>query len=470
MGKSYEHTDYSNLLAELQGNTVKQATVQAGSRASVYAFGKAPIPEKTDIRYADSLRILNELFMAGFDESVDYLLHIEIAMELFQTIISKDTAYWKSIDDKLKVINSQEKNRIYNWLQDMKEAYENEDMEDFDFFKDRLSTASGFCTYATNYSQSPDVVDEPPVCKESEKLHRILSNEKIKYVYNERTNTIHDKSCSLVKQMSDSDICECEEYLSQYEPCKECEKKAYIRMGARDIKEYDKYVKLFELMGADINQIKRMYIALRFETKLSNMNIEESKYSAYDNNAITIWYREDTWRVGVTSKGKVRLEHNNYKVSKNGKREFTKGFHVQSDRFYSVQMKDVVDYIRDYRYEEHFVKQETQKKAVISVPEYDLSKNPSKDIKPSIRDRVVAFFRKTIFRDRIHFYNTNNVAPIKNQICLYMTIDDQGKEHWMTGRYLSKKGEFSMFQEGKCINTPLKDVKKWLPVDKLNAK
>ena len=73
--------------------------------------------------------------------------------------------------------------------------------------------------------------------KESEDRHRIMSNQKIKYLYSRQENVIHDKHCSCAKYIPDEDLLWSEEYVTDLKPCSDCMVQAYVSAGAKDPKE-----------------------------------------------------------------------------------------------------------------------------------------------------------------------------------------------------------------------------------------
>lgn len=61
-----------------------------------------------------------------------------------------------------------------------------------------------------------------PVCayEESEERHRIMSNQKIKYLYSKKDGIIHDKHCNNAKDILDKDLLWAGEYLPKLKPLK----------------------------------------------------------------------------------------------------------------------------------------------------------------------------------------------------------------------------------------------------------
>ena len=477
MGRRYEHVDYSGLLAELQSNTARKLDEEEVSENKIVMFSRKAASSNGDEYTKGILEVINDMLIYGMRKDVDYYDYVERTLDLFTDLEGNRSSFCHAVLKKMKCDDRKDLSRVITFLREIKNAISNEDNDEYDFFVERLIDKTDFCEYIYNYLNVEGSLDNsivhPVINKEKESLvlHRIWSNEKIKYVYSNRTGMIHDKACAHVKAMSDDEIVSSEEYLSEYAQCHECELKAYIRAGAKDIKEYDAYVKLFDLMGADKNMVKHMYINLGFQTKISNMHVEGYQYAGMNNNAITVWYRDDTWRIGITDKNRVRLEHNNYKLCKKKKREFTTGFHIQSDRTYSTDLAYVLHIIKNYRFEDHF-EMVSKKKPVVNNDVMVPTPENIETKKLSIRDRVVAWLRSTLFRDNLRTTRKMDdiSCPDNNQMCLYLWKDENGKENWSVGKYMPKKKQFYINFDSQRILTPASKVIKWVPLTEINAR
>ena len=174
--------------------------------------------------------------------------------------------------------------------------------------------------------------------KESEERHRIMSNQEIKYLYSKQDNVIHDKHCSCARHIPDKDLLWAEEYASELKPCSECMIQAYVIAGAKDPKEMDKYLAFFEKTKMSTNQIRKIYVENGVKTRISI-------------DAMTVWHKEDTWRIkSLPKKGHVQLYHNNYVVRKNGVRKFTQDFHVQNPACLDTNISYALSIIKNYEY------------------------------------------------------------------------------------------------------------------------
>lgn len=132
--------------------------------------------------------------------------------------------------------------------------------------------------------------------EESEDRHRIMSNQKIKYLYSRKENIIHDKHCSCAKYIPDEDLLWSEEYVTNLKPCSDCMVQAYVSAGAKDPKEIEKYRAFFDKTQLSIDQIRNIYVENGMKTRISM-------------DAMTVWYKEDTWRIKyLPKKGHVQIQ------------------------------------------------------------------------------------------------------------------------------------------------------------------
>ena len=64
--------------------------------------------------------------------------------------------------------------------------------------------------------------------EESEERHRIMSDQKIKYLYSKQESIIHDKHCACAKYIPNEDLLWSEDYVSELKPCSECRIQAFV--------------------------------------------------------------------------------------------------------------------------------------------------------------------------------------------------------------------------------------------------
>ena len=179
-----------------------------------------------------------------------------------------------------------------------------------------------------------------PVCayEESEERHRIMSDQRIKYLYSKKDGIIHDKHCDNAKDILDEDLLWAEEYLPKLKPCPDCMIHAYVISGVKDPREIETYLDFFERTKMTTEQIRNIYVENGMKTRISR-------------DTMTVWHKKDTWRIkSLPKKGHVQLYHNNYTVGKNGVREFTQGFHIQSLMCADTNIRYALNIIKKYEY------------------------------------------------------------------------------------------------------------------------
>lgn len=146
-----------------------------------------------------------------------------------------------------------------------------------------------------------------------------MSDETIKYLYAKSGGDLHDKSCPKARNIPDEELCTSKEYLSNLPQCPHCKIKAYVRAGAKDFYHFPLYERLFQQMKFNTALLRRMYIQEKMKTSASN-------------NGLTIWGKEDSWRMEfLEGSDTTRLMHNNYHPLPDGTRVFTQGYHVQAE-------------------------------------------------------------------------------------------------------------------------------------------
>ena len=121
---------------------------------------------------------------------------------------------------------------------------------------------------------------------------RIMSDEAVKFIYAKDRGQLHDKSCSEVQKIPDEELCCSEKYLSNISQCPYCVVKAYIRLGTKDFYNLPLYEKLFRRMRFTPKLLRRMYVNEKMRTSASS-------------NGLTIWGKEDSWRLEFRGDGDI---------------------------------------------------------------------------------------------------------------------------------------------------------------------
>lgn len=175
----------------------------------------------------------------------------------------------------------------------------------------------------------------PPI---SPYRQRIMSDEKIRFFYSEEGGQFHDKSCHETRKIPDEKLRFSGDYRTDLPQCDLCKVKAYVRLGAKDFYNLSSYEKLFERMDLTPDLLRQMYV-------------QEGMQTTAGADCLTIWGKEDTWRLELMGPGNtLRLMHNNYYGTPDGGRRFTPGYHVQLE---PVSAKYAIATIAGYTYEGH---------------------------------------------------------------------------------------------------------------------
>ena len=312
--------------------------------------------------------------------------------------------------------------------------------------KESIEMIDGEATLA-----APSLMVSACAYEESKERHRIMSNQKIKYLYSRNDSVIHDKHCDNVKDILDEDLLWTEEYLSNLKPCPECMIQAYVSAGAKDSKELETYLGFFEKTKMTIDQIRNVYVENGMKTRISI-------------DTMTVWHKEDTWRIkSLPKKGHVQLYHNNYAVRKKGVREFTQGFHIQSPMCADTDIGYALSIIKNYEYkpEEYALHSgklnksekmrarqcQAEKMEKISLPLEVLlgEKTAEQTLWQKVKSYISSVFKKKTFFELNNFQLVSEQGYPKNQtICIYIWKDKNEQLFWQTGIYNQKLKQFSV--------------------------
>ncbi len=194
------------------------------------------------------------------------------------------------------------------------------------------------------------------------RLLRMLSDEKVLYFYHQTKNTIHEKHCELVKKIPFDDLLSLPAYKNGKKQCPHCALQSYLRIGAEDYKKHKEYDKLFKRMKADIKFIRKIFVELKFKTRLS------------DTSTIRIQYGDETWKIKLLdrSTGQVSLSHNDYRLNYDGTRKKYGTYHIQNERCKLTTIQKAVSVITKYKSHRPFSAYSKREQQVIKI----LKKNP----------------------------------------------------------------------------------------------
>lgn len=479
MSTNNERKDYSDLLEE-----IRQISAVEGSCARKPEI--SDIPQNVYDSYVQTFRQMDELLYDDMAEGVDYSAAIDACIVFFTDLQRKKFPYRILIRSIMGIRSETQLSKIQAHLNTIKEAYATYKLKMMETYAKVLTDSTEYCNYVDAFLGREK--EERPSRKrksESMHLHRLLSDEKIKYVADTEQNMIHDKSCKCVRDILDENVEGLETYSTCYKKCKKCAEKAYIRAGSKDFEEYETYMLLFKTLGVKSESLRKLYIECKYQTRISTMNKRGSS-KTYKDNALTVWAGEDTWRIGVVNRGNIRLEHNNYKVLKNCEREFTAGFHVQCDYSYDTGFERALDYIRGYKYESHFISPEVQAKAIKAVSISDktpdtntaiqtanISSDAAKETltaKSKLISKLEVFKRciKSRFSTgRIKGMKYNDEQPENHEICLYLWEDEKGNRYWNSGMYYKTRNCFRADYEDMMVMVSFEKVIKWMPLNRI---
>lgn len=304
----------------------------------------------------------------------------------------------------------------------------------------------GTCAVAVEPEESYVLVP-----RETEKRHRIMSNEKIKFLYSNKLGVIHEKHCICAKHIPDEELEYCQEYQTDLKPCPECMIQAYIISGAKDPKEIDWYLRFFEKVGITEERAKNIFIDNKMNTRISP-------------DIMTIWHKEDTWRIkALPKKGRVQVFHNNYKVKAKGERSFTQGFHLQSPACADTNIDYALSVIKNYKYKPEecalhsdgkraaaqkklkMKKLQEQEKAAVSIETLLEDAPETLTIWQKLKRVIHRLIKKNNFFDLNDFQLVSECGYPKNQsICIYIWEDKNGQLAWQTGIYNQNLEQFSV--------------------------
>ena len=310
--------------------------------------------------------------------------------------------------------------------------------------------------------------DEDPKYQESEQRHRIMSDETVKYLYSPEQRIIHDKHCKIARSIPDSELMWSEEYLPQMTPCEECKLESYIMISARDPEETEQYLLFFKKVGMTEEQIRNLYVEHKMETRIAS-------------DGMTIWYKDDTWRIKtLPKKGHVQLYHNNYIRRANGVREFTQGFHIQGIACEDTDIGHALSIIKKYEYKSseamlHNYNASDAQKNKIKQKKMELQEDRALSLEeilgerskvPSLWQRFISAVRRILGKK--NFFDLNGFMSVaengypKNQtICIYIWKDRNGALAWQTGMYFQKQKHFSVRYGTKVFAISQEKVIAW---------
>lgn len=146
-----------------------------------------------------------------------------------------------------------------------------------------------------------------------------MDNKKIRYVFSEKDNIVHDKACSLVKNISDRDFRASEELPEDRILCCVCTRMVYIRKACGDdFKNFGMYQHFFRRGRVGLKEMDRL------------VNEYGAAIHMEDEDTMRVKCGEDQWKLTLTGDGGVTLLHNNYVMVNDTERYISGGYHEQN--------------------------------------------------------------------------------------------------------------------------------------------
>ncbi len=328
----------------------------------------------------------------------------------------------------------------------------------------------------------------------SGKYQKIMADKKIRFVSDRDQSFVHDKACPAAKKIPDQYLRYYRNYPMHLKPCPECAKSAYIRNGARDFENYDRYVELYEDMNVDLSLLYHMYISCKAQTSVAP-------------NRLYIAVEEDHWIIErIDNKGGVCLMHNNYRVH-DGIRIFETGYHIQNDWLEDTTFFRAFHYIEEYHWtpnhmESHIDNDHDADHRAADVPAAAGHDQKVDAIVSEINESHSIFSRlkKMFFREDedktkvsamadsrnsadhsnqpqnvYHLHVTGFQIPSRSgyprdgQRCIYVWKNKEGELNWQIGLYQSRPGRFEVVFGEKRIFCNKRDILAWKYVTDINV-
>ena len=170
-------------------------------------------------------------------------------------------------------------------------------------------------------------------------------------------NTIHDKTCTLLRNFSKDEQIELERYDQTLCECDTCKFRTYMRIASDNFEAIKYYEKVFLGNYIDKEYIKKLIF--------NGMTIDVKDYVLY------IHYNEDDWKInfrrdnGVVEISKPILYHNNYIITdvQRGKRKFIGDYHTQTDS--ELSFLECLNLIETYSFNVHKQRRQEEKEEKI---------------------------------------------------------------------------------------------------------
>ena len=185
-----------------------------------------------------------------------------------------------------------------------------------------------------------------------------MDNRKLCYVFDANDSLVHDKSCRLVKDISNEAFRAAETIPEGRVLCKACRRRVYVRQACGDdFKNYEIYNR-FLTKGAMSQTALERFVG----DYAGRMFMEAA-------NLMRVRCGQDTWKIEIQEKGQIVLYHNNYVMINDEERYITDGFHLQN--ITAIKLDYLFNYIEKYTWQGHL---EAKRLAQLEMETMDVAK------------------------------------------------------------------------------------------------
>ncbi len=282
-----------------------------------------------------------------------------------------------------------------------------------------------------NDSEKPS--DEQSELKNKELFDRKISDKKVKYIVID--NTIHYKTCRLVKGTSYEMLDFRGEYDKSYDQCPSCALSAYLHIGAEDPNNERNYREFFKSARFPFKCVRDMYLNQKCRTKLTD-------------NTMYVKNRNDKWKIVLLPDGRVKLFHNNYIARPDNTRRITDGYHVQAK---SIPMERAVANLCSYDFDAEPKRHITESSSEITKLAKDTELKLTTMQKFKMRIKRSAR-RLVNGNDNISINGLKSVEeyryPKDGALCVYVWENNEKEQFWMLGAYSAEGHSFAAVYNG----------------------
>lgn len=185
-----------------------------------------------------------------------------------------------------------------------------------------------------------DYQKENSICEGKTEIQE-KDDSNVRFIGDKVTNTLHDKLCLKVSDISKNNLILLNELDKNMLLCKSCQRKVFIREAIKDDENFSWYMNLFDTANYRTSELKG-FIYMKGVKLYRISDIE-----------LQIKYKEDTWIASCIKRNKYKLFHNSYVFTSMYDRRIIPGkFHIQKKD--PMRLRDLLRYIAMYDWESHF--------------------------------------------------------------------------------------------------------------------